>query len=218
METFQHSQSLGSDRLRKAIERNRAKQAKRESVDMRQNTWTTTATSSTASKEGPSIAQNAEQVRFSSSMREGPRKPPAPVSYSRKSTALVKAKSATSASPRRTKVKRKSTLRKPLDVNDTVVKIFWAVCGVLVLRLIFSGGGVVDYYERQSLLNERNYEKQRLEDENQSIRSEIDLIKTSSAHQKKLVRDHLGFIAGDEFLILFSKDSKAEELQNDPQS
>lgn len=207
METFNHSQGLGSDRLRKAIERNRAKQAKRETIQMSRSSDTTWSTN-----EKPSIAQNAESVRFSSSLREGPRKPPAPVSYSKKSTALVKAKS---PSTRTKKPKRRSNLRKPLDVNDTVVKVFWAVCGVLVLRLIFSQGGVVDYYERQTVLNERNYEKARIEEENQNLRAEIELIKSSSAHQKKLVRDHLGFIASDEFLILFAKDSKVEEPSTD---
>ena len=132
METFNHSQSLGSDRLRKAIERNRAKQAKRETIQMSRASDTTWSSS-----EKPTIAQNAESVRFSSSLREGPRKPPAPVSYSKKSTALVKAKTTTA---RAKKPQRRSNLRKPLDVNDTVVKVFWAVCGVLVLRLIFSQG------------------------------------------------------------------------------
>lgn len=167
-------------------------------------TWSTS--------EKPTIAQNAESVRFSSSLREGPRKPPAPVSYSKKSTALVKAKS---PSTRTKKPKRRSNLRKPLDVNDTVVKAFWVICAVLVLRLIFSQGGVVDYYERQTALNERLYERERLEIENQNLRSEIELIKSNASHQKKLVRDHLGFIASDEFLILFAKDSKVEEPSTD---
>lgn len=215
VETFSHSQSLGSDRLRKAIERNRAKQAKRETIQMSRGTseatWSSSAPSPTP--ERPTIAQNAEQVRFSSSLRQGPKKPPAPVSYSKRSTALVKAKPAA-----RVKTKRRSNLRKPLNVNDTVVKAFWAVCGVLVLRLIFSQGGVVDYYDRQEVLNERNYEKSRLEIENQNLRAEIELIKSNSAHQKKLVREHLGFIASDEFLILFAKDSKVEVAGIDPRS
>ena len=31
-----------------------------------------------------------------------------------------------------------------------------------------------------------------------------------TAAQKKLVRDHLGFIAGDEYLVIFPKDSSKE--------
>lgn len=209
VETASHSQGLGSDRLRKAIERNRAKQAKRETIQMsRQSPNTQSSWTSGTTSQGPTIAQDAEQVRFSSTLRSGPRKPPAPVSYSKRSTALVKAKPRVKAkSP-----KRRSNLSKPLNVNDTVVKVFWAVCGVLVLRLIFSGGGVVDYYERNAHLNERVYEKERILVENEALRGEIELIKVNNAHQKKLVRDHLGFIAADEFLILFAKDSKAPEL------
>lgn len=212
METANHSQGLGSDRLRKAIERNRAKQAKRDTIQM-SRTADTTWSNKAPSSERPTIAQNAESVRFSSSLREGPRKPPAPVSYSR-SKALVKAKPATRVKA----TKRRSSLSKPLDVNDTVVKVFWAVCGVLILRLIFSGGGVVDYYKRQAQLNERHYEKNRIFEENQVLRGEIELIKSNAVHQKKLVREHLGFIAADEFLILFAKDSKVEESAIDPQS
>ena len=213
MESFNHSQSLGSDRLRKAIERNRAKQAKRETIQMSRATGTTW--SSEAPPEKPTIAQNAESVRFSSNFRKSPKKPPAPVSYSKKSTALVKVKAKPAP---RTKVKRRSNLTKPLNVNDTVVKVFWAICGVLILRLIFSGGGVLDYYERKAHLESRVYEKERIVLENESIRDEIDLIKTNSAHQKKLVRDHLGFIAADEFLILFAKDSKDSAPETDPRS
>ena len=217
METATHSQGLGSDRLRKAIERNRAKQAKRDPIKMsRSNVGTTSSTSWTSPSEStsrPTIAQNADQVRFSSSLREGPRKPPAPVSYSKRSTAVVKAKPRVA---RASKPKRRSNLRKPLSVNDTVVKVFWAVCGILVLRLIFSQGGVTDYYDRKEALNLRSYEKERLLEENVALRSEIELIKSNSAHQKKLVRDHLGFIASDEFLILFAKDSKATALAADP--
>ena len=218
METATHSQGLGSDRLRKAIERNRAKQAKRDTISMsRGPTGATSSTSWTSPSESasrPTIAQDADQVRFSSSLRKGPRKPPAPVSYSKRSTAVVKAKPRTT---RATKTKRRSSLSKPLNVNDTVVKIFWAVCGVLVLRLVFSQGGVVDYYDRKEVLSKRHYEKVRLEEENVALRGEIELIKSNSVHQKKLVRDHLGFIASDEFLILFAKDSKATALVTDPQ-
>lgn len=215
VETASHSQGLGSDRLRKAIERNRAKQAKRDTIQMsRQSPNTQSSWTSGTSATGPTIAQDADQVRFSSQMRQGPRKPPAPVSYSKRSTALVKAKPRTKTkSP-----KRRSNLSKPLNVNDTVVKVFWAVCGVLVLRLIFSGGGVMDYYERKSQLNERVYEKERIVAENEALRGEIEMIKNSSAHQKKLVREHLGFISSDEFLILFAKDSKAPELAGAPRS
>ncbi len=215
VETASHSQGLGSDRLRKAIERNRAKQAKRETVQMsRQSPNSQSSWTSGSNSNGPTIAQDAEQVRFSSTMRQGPRKPPAPVSYSKRSTALVKANSRVKTKTQ----KRRSNLTKPLNVNDTVVKVFWAVCGVLVLRLIFSGGGVMDYYERKSQLNERVYEKERVVVENEALRGEIEMIKASATHQKKLVREHLGFIAADEFLILFAKDSKAPELAGAPRS
>ena len=75
----------------------------------------------------------------------------------------------------------------------------------LLGRLVLSDRGVLDYFTQK-----KNYEKKlkklyNLKDHKVNLKKEIKLIKTNKFHQKKLVRDHLGFISKDEFLILFQK-------------
>lgn len=89
---------------------------------------------------------------------------------------------------------------------DYLVKGSWLFCGFLVLRLIFANGGVVDYFSQRSILNQRFAELTRIKKENMSLVHEIERMQLDAAYQKRLVRDNLGFIAQDEFLILFPKD------------
>ena len=50
----------------------------------------------------------------------------------------------------------------------------------------------------------------RIKKENMQIVREIERMQTDTAYQKKLVRDNLGFIAADEFLILFPKEKSVQ--------
>jgi cell division protein FtsB len=86
-------------------------------------------------------------------------------------------------------------------------KLGWMVCGALFLRLIFMDSGVIDYYDMENSLVENNYQLELIKADNKDVVSEIYKIKTSSRYQKKIVRNHLGVIAQDEYLILFAKDS-----------
>ena len=84
-------------------------------------------------------------------------------------------------------------------------KLSWLVCFILLGRLVLSDRGVLDYFYQK-----KNYEKKVqklsfLHDHKLDLKKEIKLIKNNKFHQKKLVRDHLGFISKDEFLILFQK-------------
>ena len=90
----------------------------------------------------------------------------------------------------------------------------WLFCGVLILRLIFTNGGVVDFYAKRDHLNSREREYLSIEKENKEIVAEIDKIKNSPEYQKQLVRNHLEFIAPDEFLILFAKESGRKAALN----
>lgn len=89
---------------------------------------------------------------------------------------------------------------------DYLVKGTWLFCGFLVLRLIFASGGVTDYFSQKSTLNDRLSELSRIKNENMGLVSEIERMQLDAGYQKKLVRDNLGFIAPDEYLVLFPKD------------
>lgn len=89
---------------------------------------------------------------------------------------------------------------------DYLVKGTWLFCGFLVLRLIFASGGVTDYFSQKSVLNDRLSELSRIKNENMGLVSEIERMQLDAGYQKKLVRDNLGFIAPDEYLVLFPKD------------
>ena len=192
------SSAIGSDRLRKAIERNRAKQAKRGGA-------------ATAAASRRSVA-TADNVEFTTRLRKGTNKAPAPVSYSEPATPTVvsrttrKAKTAvvTKSKPRATKAKTTRSKSKLLkNTNEYVLKGIWVFCAILLLRLIFSDGGVQDYYAKKDVLQGRFDELARIEGENKVLLKEIALLKKDPQYQKKVVRDHLGYIARDEYLILF---------------
>ncbi len=89
---------------------------------------------------------------------------------------------------------------------DYLVKGTWLFCGFLVLRLIFASGGVTDYFSQKSALNDRLSELSRIKNENMGLVGEIERMQLDAGYQKKLVRDNLGFIAPDEYLVLFPKD------------
>lgn len=99
--------------------------------------------------------------------------------------------------------KKKKSLRK---IQWTWSKAGWIFAGLLVFRLILMEGGVVDYYSMENTLQNKEHSLELLRKENASIIQEVHKIKTSTAYQKKLAREHLGVIAKDEYLILFAQD------------
>jgi cell division protein FtsB len=86
-----------------------------------------------------------------------------------------------------------------------LVKGSWIFCGLMVLRLIFATGGVTDFYSQKSTVAERVSELTDIKKENMTLVREIERMRSDAGFQKKLVRDNLGFIAADEFLVLFPK-------------
>lgn len=86
-----------------------------------------------------------------------------------------------------------------------LVKGSWIFCAIMVLRLIFAAGGVTDYYSQKTLVNARISELNDIKKENMTLVREIERMRSDTGFQKKLVRDNLGFIASDEFLVLFPK-------------
>ena len=198
------SSAIGSDRLRKAIERNRAKQAKRSGQASRaaaptENDWSLPSRKSTSTRRSVASADNVE---FTTAIRKSSGRAPATVSYGEAKTPTVVSRRTTrkTTTPSRAR-KPKSKLLK--NTNEYVVKGIWVFCAILLLRLIFSNGGVRDFYAKKDVLQGRHDELARIEKENQNLLKEIALLRKDPQYQKKVVRDHLGYIAKDEFLILF---------------
>ncbi len=229
MDQTSFTQTIGPDRLQKAIERNRRKQELRGlrsstsslssasfsndaiEVGASSRPWSPPSSSAspirTASRRSapkPTTSEVAvvspsattrktvatgDQLEFSTSLRTSPSRAPAKPSYT--------------SAKRKVKTKSKGNDR----FSNIMLKSAWAFCGFLLLRLIFSGGGILDYNERKSMLEGREHEIENIKLDNQRTLAEIDLIQKDSSTQKKLVRDHLGFIARDEYLIIFQKDN-----------
>jgi len=230
--------SLGSDRLRKAIERNRAKQEKRDRRGTAQVTshqvapaanekqmWSLpqqrpmfakkkeSPLSKIDRKVGNSSRPSAKSPRsgarrktigrqddfeFSTPVRKGARKTPAKVSYLK---------------DRKSKTFKPKSIPGPklggrFDFRKGLMTIAWVGVFGLLLRLVFTERGVIDYYSRLGKLEDKNHHSKLVENENRSILKEIELIRNNRSHQRKLVRDHLGFIAEDEYLILFAKEGR----------
>lgn len=250
------SDSISSDRLRKAIERNRAKQAKRAAsaggassrgtVDLSSASSRTsssersgftrpgsglpgigrraaagTASSASSMSASSSTRRNvgrAGEQEFATSVRRNVQKAPADVSYVSKTPASRATRSRTATTTvvpakttRTTRTTRSTTTRRKISAKAEkrtryFVMACWVLLGVMCLRLVFSRGGVIDFYANKGLLEGKVEEYQSIQVENKTLLKEIKKIRSSKSYQKKLVRDHLGFIAKDEFLILFSKE------------
>lgn len=190
--------SLGSDRLRKAIERNRAKQQKRASGP-RASAVGDIPTSSTVVSDNwsaptrKSVVSAGDEVEFTTAIRKAPRRAPAKIDYGSSKKAITKSSS------------RKSKNLK--GTSDLMMKGIWVFCAFLILRLVLSEGGVIDFYQRQAQMENKIHEHKSIMADNENLLEEIEKIKTSEKYQKTLVRDHLGYIANDEYLILFPEDS-----------
>ena len=226
---------ISNERLRKAIERNRARQAERmknqpqqASVQPQVQTQTqpepqAQATFSSTENAQPSMFDrphrttrvrvhervhntNVETANTSAivtrksaarpdeadftPIKRAPRKVTSQISYSTSGT-TTRSKKAKSMDPK---------------LEKYLIRGSWIFCSFLVLRLFFASGGIMDFYSQKSLYQERLTELDRIKKENMQIVREIERMQTDAAFQKKLVRDNLGFIASDEFLVLFPKE------------
>lgn len=102
---------------------------------------------------------------------------------------------------------RKKTKSLDPKLSQYLVKGAWVFCGIMVLRLIFASGGVTDFYAQKNQFNERMTQLTDIKKENMQLVREIERMRSDAGFQKKLVRDNLGFIAKDEYLILFPKEN-----------
>lgn len=251
-----------NDRLRKAIERNRAKQAKRDAMGQSANAasapnqdaplFSTSSAPRAAAGGGlssrlrssdGSIPQRpksrlpgARSARSVAPDMDMSSPPPPPTKEDRGWGSGLLKKKTSAAATRKTVAKpddtefvapiRKAVTKAPAKVGYTtakrkvntrkkgsdknyinyLVKFGWVFCTFLLFRLVFSEGGVMDYYSSLNLLEDKDYEYTRIIADNKYLADEIKKIGSNSTYQKKLVRDNLGFIARDEYLILFPRE------------
>ncbi len=93
----------------------------------------------------------------------------------------------------------KALLAKTLRVSIWLLNL--AFLGVV----IFGDRGVVDYVSRHGNLVKKENRLQFLLKENDEIRFQIQRINTESTYQRQVIRDYLGYIAKDEYLIIFAE-------------
>ena len=129
-----------------------------------------------------STGEESSFQKFSTKLRTSPKVPPASIKY----------------------LSDKLQLKAP---KVYIIKGLWLFTVFLFIRLIFAGGGVIEYYEKSEQLKSLQYEYSLIGTDNNDLNSEIEMINTNVRYQKKLVRDFLGFIAKDEYLILFPGES-----------
>ena len=213
-EVCMESATVSSDRLRKAIERNRRKQSSRSASPGKRATnsspkiWSARSSTPPLPSSTPRQASTRrtvgtpDDVEFTTSLRRPRAKAPANVGYGT-SRSLVK------TSPTRKKTTKR---KKNVKGHALMLKVGWLFAGVLILRLILSDGGILDFYNQSEFVQDKRDELANLKVENTSLVKEIGLIKNSVRYQRKLVRDHLGFIDKDEFLILFQKGSPSQAI------
>lgn len=93
-----------------------------------------------------------------------------------------------------------------LQLGKWFIRLGWIFCLILLGRLVFSERGMIDFYKFEKRLEKRKTLLTQLKKENNDIRGEIKKIKSSGPYQKKIIRDRLGLIAKDEYLILFAQE------------
>lgn len=116
-----------------------------------------------------------------------------------------KRNSKTSANSSRKKGKNE-TLKLSEKASSYCIYLGWSACCLLMVRLLLSEGGVLDYYSKKEVFDNKQFELELIKKDNSGLVSEIGMIQNDSPYQKKLVRDNLGFISKDEYLILFPKE------------
>lgn len=255
--------TIANERLRKAIERNRAKQAEREATRPQMQA-APQAQPQYQAPPAPPVQPAQEEAHHQASFFNQPQQEEAPRPYARMTpppAPEVAEARPVSEEPRRARVRvrenvasaaaatsegatvvSRRSVAKPEDTEFVpvkratrkvasqisyttgtassrkkqksldpkyvtwLVKGSWIFCALMVLRLIFANGGVTDFYSQKSTVNEKLAELSGIKKENMQLVREIERMRSDIGFQKRLVRDNLGFIASDEFLVLFPKE------------
>ncbi|TDJ09083.1 MAG: hypothetical protein E2O68_00880 [Deltaproteobacteria bacterium] len=233
--------AIGSDRLRKAIERNRTKQMKRDNlasarpasnfsnpsdfarpVPARENPYNRESDKFARPMPSSENPYDRESERFarpmppsgyqrpmsSTGMRARPPTPmgtrPGPSTLNRPpvSRPLPGSTTTTPTRPLTTANYSTPSSKAPSKWAKYFLRGLWIFSIFLLLRLVFTERGVVEYYGRKGNLEDKFERLGSIRKANVGLIEEIKKIRKDSAYQKSLVRNHLGFIARDEFIVL----------------
>lgn len=104
------------------------------------------------------------------------------------------------------KTRKSKKIKAKRSIEWTWSKIGWIFCALLVGRLVFMDRGLIDFNSMDNTIVEKHQELEELKLENKELEAEIHKIRISPQYQKKIAREHLGVIAKDEYLVLFSSD------------
>jgi cell division protein FtsB len=88
----------------------------------------------------------------------------------------------------------------------TFIKVGWAIIALLLVRLIFVERGIIDYVSKNESITEKKLLIEKLRSEKTQLEENIIKIRKDKNFQKSLLRDHLGVISRDEYLILFAQE------------
>ncbi len=171
------------DRLRKAIARNRAKQARKTtSPNSRLNTRRIGTTSLPNSAPTRLSVGRVGQTTMTSSAPSVARAP-SMISYGQQKKATWKEK-----------------------LYKYGYYSLWIFCLFLLIRLFIAERGIIEYYGLQSTMMNKIQVQKDIIKSNKELLVEIGKIKNSNIYQKHIIRDRLGLIARNEYLILFSEE------------
>ena len=205
---------IGSDRLKKAIERNRAKRMRKEGQSYGDSFSTfTSETIGTGSKSNSAKSSYFKNDKKSTldivPTRRSVAKPDhvefvAPIKISDKAPSDVQY----------ARKKKTSTKKRFLSdrVQQLLIKFGWVCIVGLFIRLTLTEGGIVDFISMENTLNGKKSEISNVVLENKNLVKEIKKIKQQKSYQMQLAREHLGVISEDEYLILFSNESKPRKI------
>ena len=91
-------------------------------------------------------------------------------------------------------------------------KAMWGMYALMVLRLIFMQGGLLDFYYLEQALNDKQAEIVSVQSENEAIADDIEKLRTDRNFQKKTARENLGVIAEDEYLVVFAREAEGKSI------
>lgn len=94
-----------------------------------------------------------------------------------------------------------------------VVLVIWALS---LIRLTTMDQGLLDYYQRQHIIEQRRDELDFLVLENEALRMDLKRMQEDRRYQKMLVNEYLGFIEKDEYLLVFPEDRDSIPKQVNP--
>jgi len=192
------------------------------------------AASSPARPMRRTIGLSSDEIGFTNNLRQAPNRVPGTIGYNtgRNQSAVsalggsvggsrtgatsnissIKRSEGTIGVGRNDRVFEKSKERDREKSKSFWANIFiyagWAFCFFLALRMSFAERGAWEYYRRHQVLDSRMELLNSVKMQNDTIKSEIELLQNDKNYQKKIIRDTLGFISDDEYLVLFPEEER----------